>query len=131
MVVSPYNGSNDDEKPLFWVASCKKDLLAFPPAVIDVVGYALHMAQHGDKHPDAKPLKGYNGAGVLEVIDNFDGDTYRAVYTVKFDGAVFALHAFQKKARKGIETSKADLDKINARLKVAEEAYKSWSTGGN
>ena len=87
------------------------------------MGYALDLAQHGAKHPDAKPLKGFGSAGVLEVIEDFDGNTYRAVYTVKFDGAVFALHAFQKKSKKGIETGKADMDKVKRRLRRAEEKY--------
>lgn len=119
-----------EERPLFWVASCKRDLLAFPPDVQDVVGYALDLAQHGGKHPDAKPLKGYRGAGVLEVVDDFDGDTYRAVYTVKFEGVVFALHAFQKKSKKGVATTTADLEKINSRLKRAEELYAEWQKEG-
>jgi phage-related protein len=116
------NGVANDEKPLFWIASCKKDLLAFPPDVVDVVGYALDLAQRGGKHPDAKPMKGY-GSGVLEMVEDFDGETYRAAYTVKFEGAVFALHAFQKKSKKGDETPKTELDKIKARLKRAEEIY--------
>lgn len=115
-----------EEKPLIWLASCKKDLLAFPDEVIDVIGYALDFAQQGGKHPDAKPLAGYKGGGVLEIVDDFDGDTYRAVYTVKFEGAVFALHAFQKKSKKGIETPKADLEKVQTRLKAAEKMYAEW-----
>lgn len=85
-----------------------------------MIGYALHLAQIGGKHPDAKPLKGHGGAGVLEIVDDYDGDTYRAVYTVKFEGAVYALHAFQKKAKKGIETPRAELAMIARRLKMAE-----------
>jgi phage-related protein len=115
-----------DEKPLIWVASSKKDLLAFPEEVIDVFGFALGLAQEGGKHPDAKPLKGFKGGGVLEVVDDFDGDTYRAVYTLKFEGVVFALHAFQKKSKKGDETPKSDLDKIETRLKLAEQIYADW-----
>ncbi|TMJ18077.1 MAG: hypothetical protein E6G94_00740 [Alphaproteobacteria bacterium] len=99
--------------------------MAFPPDVLDVMGYALGIAQEGGKHPDAKSLKGFKG-GVLEVVDDFDGDTYRAVYTVKFDGAVFALHAFQKKSKKGIETPKADIEKIRTRLQAAEKMYAEW-----
>jgi len=77
----------------------------------------------GAKHPDAKPLKGFGGAGVLEVVEDFDGNTFRAVYTVKFAGYVYALHAFQKKSRKGIKTSAADLDKVKSRLKIAQEDH--------
>ncbi|TMJ16704.1 MAG: hypothetical protein E6G94_03450 [Alphaproteobacteria bacterium] len=116
----------DGWKPLFWVASCKRDVMAFPEEVQDVMGYALDLAQRGGKHPDAKPLKGFGGGGVLEVVDDFDGDTYRAVYTVRFEGAVFALHAFQKKSKKGIKTDRGDVDKIMRRLKRAEEAYEAW-----
>jgi phage-related protein len=84
-------------KPLEWIASSKKDLKAMPDEVQDSVGYALLLAQLGEKHDDTKPLKGFKGAGVLEVVDNFDGDTYRAVYTVRFESAVYVLHVFQKR----------------------------------
>lgn len=119
---------DEKEKPLFWIASCKKDLLAFPADVQDVMGYALDLAQRGAKHPDAKPLKGYKGAGVLEIVDDYDGDTYRSIYTVRFDGAVYALDAFQKKSPKGIETAQVDLDRIKRRPKRAEEYYAEWLT---
>lgn len=107
-------------KPLHWVGSSKKDLLAMPDDVQDVFGFALHQAQEGGKHPQAKPLKGFAGAGVLEVVEDYDGDTYRAVYTVKFGAAVYALHCFQKKSTKGIETPKHDIDLIKARLNAAQ-----------
>tara|TARA_A100001391_G_scaffold188617_1_gene159329 strand:- start:27306 stop:27674 length:369 start_codon:yes stop_codon:yes gene_type:complete len=113
----------DDEKPLHWIGSSLKDLRSFPEDVKDVMGFALSVAQAGGKHADAKPLKGYKGAGVLEVVDDFDGDTYRAVYTIKFEGAVYVLHAFQKKSKKGIATGKADLKLIEARLKAAASDY--------
>jgi phage-related protein len=106
-------------KPLFWVGSAKKDLLEMPEQIVDVVGYALYLAQSGHKHTQAKPLKGFGSAGVLEVVEDDDGNTYRAVYTVKFSNAVYVLHCFQKKSRKGIETSKHDRDMIEARLKMA------------
>lgn len=95
----------------------------FPEEVKDVMGFALREAQTGGKHPDAKPLKGYKGAGVLEVVDNFDGDTYRAVYTVKLEGVVYALHAFQKKSKTGKATDKTDLEMIERRLKLAHTDY--------
>lgn len=107
-------------KPLFWVGQSRKDFLTFPEEVHDAVGYALHKAQIGDKHPSAKPLKGFAGAGVLEVVEDHDGDTYRAIYTVRFEDAVYVLHAFQKKAKKGIATPKRDIELINSRLGVAE-----------
>ena len=110
-------------KPLFWVGSCLGDLKGFPADVMDSIGFALHEAQMGGKSRKAKPLKGYKGSGILEVVDRYDGDTYRAVYTVRFKGAVFALHAFQKKAKKGIATPKAELDMIKRRLRAAEEKY--------
>jgi phage-related protein len=114
------------DKELIWVGSSKQDLSAFPDEVKLVMGFALRMAQGGGKHATAKPLKGYKGAGVLEIVDDFDGDTYRAVYTVRFEEAVYALDAFQKKSKKGIATSKADLDRIKARLKRAEEMHAEW-----
>ena len=106
-------------KPLFWVGSSKKDLMEMPATVVDVVGYALYLAQSGNKHEQAKPLKGFGSAGVLEVVEDYDGSTYRAVYTVRFSNGVYVLHCFQKKSRKGIETSKQDKDMIEARLKLA------------
>lgn len=108
-------------KPLEWVASSKKDLLSMPPEVVDVFGYALHLAQHGGKHLQAKPLKGFGSAGVLEVVEDEDGGTYRAVYTVRFGKAVYVLHCFQKKSHKGIETAKHDIDLIRERLKLAQK----------
>lgn len=113
-----------DRKPIEWIGSCLKDLREFPEDVKDAIGVALDVAQQGDKHDAAKPLQGFGGAGVLEVIDDFDGDTYRAVYTVKFKGVVYALHAFQKKSKKGISTPKDEIDLVKKRLKSAEEHYK-------
>ena len=87
-------------------------------------GQAIDDAEHGDEHPSAKALRGFGGRGVLEIVDDFDGDTYRAVYTVKFAGVIYVLHAFQKKSKKGIATPQRDIDLIKARLKRAEEHYK-------
>jgi phage-related protein len=92
-----------DDKPLFWIGSTRRDLREFPEEARRACGYALRLAQQGKKHPDAKPLKGFSGAGVLEVVGDHGGDTYRAVYTVRFAGAIYALHAFQKKAKHGIK----------------------------
>jgi len=89
------------------------------------MGYALYQAQLGLKAVNAKPLAGFVGASVLEIVDDFQTDTYRAVYTVRFGDVVYVLHAFQKKSRKGIATPKADLDLIKKRLKFAEEDYKT------
>ncbi len=91
-----------------------------PEDVIDVFGFALHLAQTGKKHANAKPLRGFGGAGVLEVVEDHLGDTYRAVYTVKIDDAVYVLHCFQKKSKQGIETPKHDMDLIRERLKAAQ-----------
>lgn len=107
------------EKPLIWVGASKKDLLALPEAVRNTFGFALGLAQHGDRYDDAKILKGFGSAGVLEVVENDVGGTYRAVYTVKFKVAVFVLHVFQKKSRRGIQTPKEDLDIICNRLREA------------
>ncbi len=108
------------EKPLEWVASSFKDLMELPLDVRRRFGYALSLAQMGDQDDGAKVLKGFGGAGVLEVIEDDAGGTYRAVYTVKFAEAVFVLHCFQKKSKSGISTPKTDIDIIRARLKVAE-----------
>ncbi len=110
-------------KPVEWVGSSKGDLKKFPAAVQDRVGFALYQAQIGLRHRDAKPLKGV-GPRVLEVVSRHDGDTYRAVYTVRFKLAVYVLHAFQKKARRGIETPKQEIDLIKRRLRTAEQHYK-------
>ena len=108
-------------KPLEWVASTKKDLLSMPPDVVDVFGYALHLAQQGGRHAQARPLKGFGSAGVLEAVEDDDGNTYRAVYTVRFSNAVYVLHCFQKKSHKGITTPKQDLDLVHDRLKLAQQ----------
>ena len=115
-------------KPIEFVGSSLRDLRSFPDDVKHDIGVALSWAQYGDKHADAKPLKGIKGAGVLEVVERFDGNTYRAVYTVKFQGMVYVLHAFQKKSKKGISTPKPDMDLIESRLKDAREHYETVVT---
>ena len=111
-------------KPLEWVGASKQDLDAFPGPARREVGFALYLAQIGTKAVKAKPLKGFGGAGVLEVIADHDGNTYRAVYTVRFAEVVFVLHAFQKKSKKGITTPKTEIDLIRRRLKYAAEQYR-------
>ena len=111
-------------KPLEWVGSSLEDLKDFPEDVQGEIGYALYLAQIGDKHPNTKPLKGFKGASVLEVVEDFDGDTYRAIYTVKLPKAVYVLHVFQKKSKHGIATPKQDIDLIEARLERAKQHYK-------
>jgi phage-related protein len=121
----------DEIKPLRWTGSSKNDLSAMPEEVRRHVGYALYAAQKGGKHTDAKVLNGFGDAGVIEVISRFDGDTFRAVYTVRFAGAVYVLHAFQKKAKRGIATPKTEIDLIHKRLKLAEQDYRQWSAAGS
>lgn len=89
------------------------------------MGYALHLAQAGSKHEDAKPLQGFGGAGVLEIVSDHVGDAYRAVYTVKFATSVYVLHAFQKKSKTGSKTPATDMELIARRLRVAEADYKT------
>ena len=108
-----------------WAGSSREDLRGFPKEVRIVMAYALWLAELGDKHPAAKPMKGFGGAGVVEMVEDHDRGTYRAIYTVKFEGAVYVLHAFQKKSHKGIATSKSDIDLIKVRLKQAEEDYRN------
>jgi phage-related protein len=110
-------------RPVEFIASAKRDLAALPDAVKAVFGFAIFQAELGEKHPDAKPLKGFGGGGVLEVVDDHDGNAYRAIYTVKFEGVVYVLHAFQKKSKKGVKTDKRDIDLIKSRLKIAEQHY--------
>ncbi len=111
-------------KPLAWIGSSRKDLKSFPEDVRDLFGYALYVAQMGGKHPDAKPLTGFGGAGVLEIVDDHQGSTYRVVYTVRLGEVVYALHAFQKKSTAGIATRKQDVDLVKQRLKQAEELHR-------
>jgi phage-related protein len=115
--------ASHSEKPLHWVGSAKKDLLALPVEVIDDFGYALGAVQLGATPAQAKPWKG-EGPGVLELVENHRGDTFRAVYTVRFAKAVYVLHCFQKKSPSGIKTAQSDIDLIHERLKLAQLHYK-------
>lgn len=110
-------------RPVHWVGTARKDLKEFPAEVQHMVGYALYLAQTGGKHPAAKVLKGFGGAGVLEVVEHFDGNACRTVYTVRFAEAVYVLHAFQKKSRRGIKTPAGDLEVVRSRLARAREAH--------
>ncbi len=110
-------------KPVVWIGSSHEDWRNFPDDVQDVLGYALHLAQCGEKAGTAKPLTGFKGASVLEITDDYDSDTYRAVYTVKFQGVVYVLHVFQKKSKKGITTPKSHIQLIKQRLKKAKEYH--------
>lgn len=110
-------------KPGFWVASSRKDLKTFPKAVQSDVGYALFAAQCGDEYRSAKSLGGFGGRDVLGIVASHDRDTYRAVYTVRFKAAIYVLHAFQKKSKKGISTPKPEIDLIWRRLADAARHY--------
>ena len=109
-------------RPLFWVGSSDKDYRDFPPAVQDSFGYELFLAQIGEHPPSAKPLKGL-GPGTVELIEDFNGDSCRAIYTVRFRAAVYVLHAFMKKLKSGIKTPQKDIDLIKRRLKTAESDH--------
>jgi phage-related protein len=112
-------------KPVFWVGSSRSDLRTFPTDVKTDVGFALWVAQQGGRPAQAKPLKGVvPGAGVLEIVERHGGDAYRVVYTVRFEEAVYVLHAFQKKSKRGIKTPQHDIDLIGERFKAAEAHYK-------
>ena len=113
-------------KPIIWVASTKSDLISLPDEVQDEIGHALYQAQKGEKSDKAKPFKEFGSAAVLEIVESDSGGTYRAVYTVKFKGAIAVLHVFQKKSKQGIATPKQDVDLIKSRFKLAEQKYEAW-----
>ena len=116
-------------KPLGWIGSAKNDLLGFPDKVVREVGHALYVAQTGGKHSAAKPLRGFGGAGVLEIVEDYAGDTYRAIYTVQFAAIVYVLHAFQKRSKRGITTPRQEIERVRTRLRQAEEEYQRWQSG--
>jgi phage-related protein len=107
-------------KPLRWIGSAKRDLLAMPERVQQVFGFALYQAQIGLHHLSAKPLRGFGSAGVVEIVEDWRGNAYRAVYTVRFAEAVYVLHCFQKKSRRGIETPRREIEIVSERLREAE-----------
>jgi phage-related protein len=109
-------------RPLLWIASSKRDFSDFPPRVQDNFGFELFLAQTGQHPPSAKPLSGF-GSGTIELLDEFAGDTYRAVYTVRFSEAVYVLHAFKKKSKRGIKTPQVDIELIRRRLRAAEQDH--------
>lgn len=119
-------------KPVVWVGKSRDNLRGCPENVQDAIGFALYIAQLGDKHSSAKPLKGFDGAGVIEIVENHDGNTYRAVYTVKLRHAVYVLHVFQKKSKAGIATPKSHIDLIRQRLneaRVIDARITAWHGG--
>ena len=111
-------------KPCLFVGPSRRELKTFPDEVQGSVGHALHQAQCGEEPDSAKALKGFGGRGILEIVEDFDGNTYRAVYTVRFTGLIYVLHAFQKKSKKGIATPKQTIELIKSRLRDAEEDYR-------
>jgi phage-related protein len=112
-------------RPLFWVASSKRAYRDFPAKVQDNLGFELFLAQTGQHPPSAKSLKGF-GSGVLELVEDYDGAAYRVVYVLRFEEAVYVLHAFQKKSKRGIATPKGDLDLVRRRLRDAETYHAEW-----
>jgi phage-related protein len=108
-------------KPVEWVGASYKEFLSFPDTVQDTMGYALYLAQISRAHRAAKSLKGFGGAGVIEIVEDDRDGTYRTVYTVKFESAVYVLHAFQKKSKRGIKTPREEIELVRRRLKMAEE----------
>jgi len=112
------------EKPLAWIGTAKRDLMEFPEPVVGEIGNGLGVAQFGGKHPSAKPWK-RREPGMFEIVEDFDGDTYRAVYTVQFREIVYVLHAFQKKSPKGIKTARGDIALVERRLRIAREDYEA------
>ena len=117
-------GDETPLKPVRWIGSSRDDLRSFPLKVRRDIGYALYAAQTGETDPAAKPLKGFGGASVMEIVAPHAGDTWRAVYTVRFAGVLYVLHAFQKKSTKGIATPKRELDLIRVRLAEAQRLYR-------
>ena len=112
-------------RDIIWVASSLEDLRRFPEPVRKVMGFALFQAQCGGKHLQARPLKGFGGAGVLEVVEDFDGNAFRAVYTVRFADVVYVLHAFQKRSKRGIETPRREMEVVRSRLRLVRDADRS------
>ena len=111
-------------KQIIWIGTSRDDLRGFPEPVRDHMGFALYVAQCGNKHPDAKVMRGFGGAGVVEIVSDFRGDTFRAIYTVRYSDAIYVLHAFQKKSKSGRETPLRETDLVKQRLRVAEKIAK-------
>lgn len=116
-------------KPLIFVGNSYRDLLEFPDDVVRMFGFALRLAQEGERHPHGKPLKGFGGASVIELVESFEGNAYRAVYTVRFEDVVYCLHAFQKKSRRGIETPKEEIETVKRRLRLAQGIHEEHVRG--
>ncbi len=115
---------DQESRPIVWIGSSLRDVRQFPSPVRRDIGYALYAAQHGETDPSAKPLRGFGGASILEIVAPHRGDTWRAVYTVRYEEAVYVLHTFQKKSKRGIATPKQDMDLIHKRLREAERLHR-------
>ena len=120
--------ANKDLKPIVWIGASREDLREFPIDVRRDIGQAIYAAQRGDTDPAAKPLKGFGASSVMEIVDRHDTNTYRLVYTTRFAGAVYVLHAFMKKSKRGIATPRNDINLIRRRLVIAERHYREGST---
>lgn len=118
---------DEELKPVVWIGSSRRDLKALPEAVQRGIGRALKQAQQGEKPASAKPLSGFGGASVLEIKSNYDNDTFRAVYTVRFAERLYVLHVFQKKSKRGSETTPQDIKLVQERLKAAETLHQAWT----
>jgi len=114
---------NEKERPIVWIGSSRADLRSFPREVRRDIGQALYAAQQGEMDPAAKPLKGFGGGSVLEVIVRHIGDTYRSVYTVRFEEAIYVLHVFQKKSKRGIATPQREIELVKSRLAQAQRMH--------
>jgi phage-related protein len=126
-IIAPEVKGKEQPRPLVWLGSSKKDLMTLPSKVVQTFGYALYLAQTGKRHEHAKVLRGFGSADVLEVVESDRAGTYRAIYTVRFDPAVFVLHVFRKKSKAGRATPKPHLHLIEHRLKKAAQVSKDWS----
>jgi phage-related protein len=120
---------SENLKPIVWMGSSREDLRGFPEQVRRDIGHALYTAQQGSTDPAAKPLKGFGGANVMEIVDRHETNTYRAVYTAQFAGTIYVLHAFQKKSKRGIATPRKDIELIEDRLAAARKHYKERQKG--
>jgi phage-related protein len=112
-------------KRIEWVGSSRKDIRGFPDGVRDSIGYAMYAAQQGGRAANVKPLHGFGGASVLEVVEDYDGGTYRAVYTVRFSDAIYVLHVFQKKSKRGAQTPVHEMNVIRERLQAVEAHHRN------
>lgn len=115
---------DSEPKPVRWVGSSRRDLKTFPKVVQRHIGQALYAAQLGEEYPTVKALKGFGGRSVLEIVADYNTDTWRAVYTARLGDEIYVLHTFQKKSKKGIATPQKDIELIRQRLALAQRDYR-------